>query len=96
MISHDEGVLNDHELLLFPAFSLCRPLLLYDLNRSNILDLPSDSFPDFNFDDLEDDECLSEFRFHKRDLPLLAELYNGVNEPIIRDKSVCDCRQIKI
>ena len=48
LISHDEGVLNDHELLL-----------LYDLNRSNILDGPSDAgFPDFNLDDLEEDECL--------------------------------------
>ena len=51
LISHDEGVLNVYELLL-----------LYDfVKRSNILDLPSDSFPDFNFDDLEDDECVSEF-----------------------------------
>ena len=83
-------MLNDHELLLFPAFSLCRPLLLNDLNRSNILDLPSDSFPDLNFDDLEDDECLSEFRFHKRDLPLLAELYNVVNEPISETNKCAD------
>ena len=57
LISHDEGVLNHHELLL-----------CYDLNRSNILHLPYDSFPDFNFDDLEDDERLSKFRFHKREL----------------------------
>ena len=41
LISHDEGVLNDHGLLL-----LC------DLNRC-ILDLPYDHFSDFNFDDLE-------------------------------------------
>ena len=41
LISYGEGVLNDHELLL-----LC------DLKRSNILDLPH-SFPEFNFDDLE-------------------------------------------
>ena len=65
LIIHDEGVLNDHELLL-----------LYDLNRSNDLDQPYDSFPDFNFDGL-DDECRSEFRFHKRNLPLLAELKSG-------------------
>ena len=38
------------------------------------LDLRYDFFPDFNFDDLEDDECLSEFRFRKRDLPFLTEL----------------------
>ena len=29
-----------------------------------------------------DYECLSEIRFHKCDLPLLPELYNGVNELI--------------
>ena len=54
IISH-EGVLNDEEFLL-----------LYDLSRSNNLDLPYDSYPDFTFDDLEDDKCLLEFRFHKR------------------------------
>ena len=73
MISYNEGVLNDHGLLL-----VC------DLNWCNILDLPYDHFPDFNFDDLETTvyECLPEFRFHKRDLTLLAELYNEVNELI--------------
>ena len=59
LISSGEGVLNDHGLLL-----------LYDLNRSNILYLPSDSFSDFNFDDLEDDKCLSQSRFHKREFSL--------------------------
>ena len=39
---------------------------------SNHLDLPYDSYPVFDFDDLEDDECLSEFRFHKNDLPFLV------------------------
>ena len=52
LISHSEGVLNDDELDL-----------LYDLNRSYNLDLPYDSYADFNFDVLEDDECLAEFRF---------------------------------
>ena len=42
LISSGEGVLNDHELLL-----LC------DLKRSDILNLSSHSFPEFNFDDLE-------------------------------------------
>ena len=83
--------LNDDELLL-----------LYDLNRSNNLALPYDSFPHFNFDDLEDDECLSEFLFHKRDLPLFADLYNEVNELIISrcvirlEKQFSACRLIKI
>ena len=42
LISYDGGVLNDHKLLL-----LC------DLYQCNILDLPSNSFSDFDFDDLE-------------------------------------------
>ena len=51
LISHDEGVINDEEFLL-----------LYDLNRSNNLNVPDNSYPGFDFDDLEGDECLSEFR----------------------------------
>ena len=49
-ISHDDGVINDEEFLP-----------LYDLNMSNNVDLPYNSYPGFDFDDLADDECLSEF-----------------------------------
>ena len=62
-INHIDGVLNDDELLL-----------LYDLNWLNNLNLPYDSYPVFNFNDFEDVECLSEFRFHKCNLPLLADV----------------------
>ena len=48
LISHDDGVINDEELLL-----------LYDLNRSDNVDLPYSSCPGFDLDDLEDDVCLS-------------------------------------
>ncbi|XP_020622132.1 uncharacterized protein LOC110059752 [Orbicella faveolata] len=78
LISHDEGVLNDDELLL-----------LYDLNQSNNLDLPYDSYPDFNFDDFEDDECLSEFRSHKRDLPLLADVLEIHETVECYQRSIC-------
>ena len=57
-------------------------LLLYDLNRSNDLDQPYD--------------CRSEFRFHKRNLPLLAELYNEVNELIISRYLTRLVRQISV
>ena len=59
LISHDDGVKNDEELIL-----------LYDLNTSNNLDLPHNSYPGFDFDDLEDDERLSEFRFYKNDFTI--------------------------
>ena len=78
LMSHDDGVLNDEEFLL-----------LYDLNWSNNLDLPYDSYPDFTFDDLEDDECSSEFRFHKSDLPLLADAM-GIPETVeCYQRSIC-------
>ena len=63
LISHDDGVINDEE-----------HLLLYDLNRSDNVDLPYNSYPGFDFDDLEDDKCLSEFHFYKNDLSFLAEV----------------------
>ena len=63
LLSHYEGIIDDEEFLL-----------LYDLNKSNNLDLPYDSYESFDFDVLEDVECLSEFRFQKHDLPLLAEV----------------------
>ena len=70
LISHDDGVINDEELLL-----------LYDLNRSDNVDLSYNSYPGFDFDDLEDDESLSEFRFYKNDLPCLAEVL-GIPEVV--------------
>ena len=48
--------------------------LIQFYTRSNNLDLRYDFFPDFYFDDLKIDECVSEFRFHKHDLPSLTEM----------------------
>ena len=48
-------------------------LLLYDYNKSSNLDLRYDQYPFFDLDDMEDCECLAEFRVRKRDIPLLQE-----------------------
>ena len=77
LFSHYYGVINDE-----------KRLLLYDLNRSDNVDHPYNSCPGFDFDDLEDDECLSEFRFFKNDLTFLAEVL-GIPE-------VVECYQISI
>ena len=78
LIGHDDGVINDEELLL-----LC------DSNRSDNVDLPYNSYPGFDFDDLEDDECLSEFRFYKNDLPFLTEVL-GIPEVVeFYQRSIC-------
>ena len=48
-----DNLINDEEFLL-----------LYDLNKSNNLDIPYWNY-EFNLDTMEDDECVSEFRLKK-------------------------------
>ena len=43
------------------------------MSMSNNLDLPYEAYEQFTLENLEDDECVSEFRFRKNDLPLLAD-----------------------
>ena len=42
-----------------------------------------------DFDGLDDDECLSEFRFRKHDLPLLAEVLQIPDKITLYQRSVC-------
>ena len=62
LYAFDDGVMSVDECLL-----------LIDLNRSTKLDFPYEQYPLFDLDDMQNDECLAEFRFHKNDLPFLAE-----------------------
>ena len=62
LLCYDQGILNDKELLV-----------LYEQYKSPSLDLPYSSYPLFNLDDMEGDECLAEFRVKKRDIPALAQ-----------------------
>lgn len=63
LVAHSENLINDEELVL-----------LYDLNTSNNIDLPSWSYNEFDLDMMSDDECRSEFRFLKNDIFHLAEI----------------------
>ena len=47
-------------------------ILLYDLNSFKNLDFPYDDYGRFVFKDMNDSECLPEFRVKKRDIPALA------------------------
>ena len=62
VLCYDQGIINDEEFLI-----------LYDSYKSPNLDLPYTSYPLFDLDEMEDDECLAEFRVKKRDIPVLAE-----------------------
>ena len=63
-------------------------LLLYDANKSTNLDLPYEQYVRFELDEMEDDECLAEFRVRKRDLPLLADALG------IPDVFICEQRSV--
>lgn len=52
LYAFDDGLISDEECLL-----------LYDLNRSTNLDFPYEQYPLFDLDDMQNDECLAEFRF---------------------------------
>ena len=62
LLCYDQGILNDEELMV-----------LYEQYKSPSLDLPYSSYPLFDLDDMEDYECLAEFRVKKRAIPALAE-----------------------
>ena len=54
-------------------------LILYDLNSSKHLGLSYVEFMRFDLDEIEDSECVVEFRVHKDDLPALDS--RGIQVP---------------
>ena len=77
LYAFDDGLISDEECLL-----------LYDLNRSTNLDFPYEQYPLFDLDDMQNDECLAEFRLHKNDLPILAEVLGIPDQFILEQRSV--------
>ena len=62
---------------------------MYDLNRStNYLDFPYEQYPLFDLHELQNNECLAEFRFHKNDLTILAEVLGIPDQFILEQRSV--------
>ena len=64
-------------------------LLLYDLNRSKNLDFPYDEFI-FDLDEMENSECVAEFRIDKHHLPALAEALQIPDVFKCRQRSISD------
>ena len=63
LLGYCEGWLDEMEFLT-----------LNDLNTFENLDFPYDSYDQFNIDDIDEDECIAEFRFQKRHILQLEEL----------------------
>ena len=65
-------------------------LLLWDLNTSKNLDFPYEDYGRFDLDEMDDSECLAEFRVKKRDLPDLAAALRIPNQFVCHQRSVAD------
>ena len=66
--SFDDGDISEDEFLL-----------LYDANTSKNPDFPYDCYGSFDLNEMDDSECLAEFRFHKNDVPVLLEALQSVS-----------------
>ena len=66
---HNDGVVNDEELLL-----------LQDENRPRNPQFPYWNYERFDLDQLEDDECKAEFRFWRDDIYTLLDIFNFPEE----------------
>ena len=64
LLSHDDGTINDEEFLV-----------LHDFYCSKNADFPYDSYMPFDLEELDESECLAEFRFRKRDIPRLCTMF---------------------
>ena len=63
LINHNDGFIDDHEFVV-----------LYDLFASKNLDVPYDSYAQFDLEELDESERFAEFRFGKRDIRILKEV----------------------
>ena len=65
-------------------------LLLYDANTSKNPDFPYDCYGSFDLNDMDDSECLAEFRFHKNDVPVLLEALQLPQSFTCHQGTICD------
>ena len=69
LYAHAAGIIDDDEFVL-----------LYDLNTSKNPDLPYWNYEPFELDSMEDEECKTEFRFHKNDVYNLVEILDLLDQ----------------
>ena len=79
LLSFDKGIIDEDEFLI-----------LYDLNTSGNSLYPYEDYGSFHLEDKDNVECKTEFRFEKRDIPLLAEALHIPESFKCHQGTVCD------
>ena len=65
-------------------------LLVHDADTSKNPDFPYDCYGSFNLNEMDDNECLAEFRFHKNDVPILLEALQLPQSFTCHQGTICD------
>ena len=76
-LAHLNNIIDDEEFVC-----------LYDLKKN--LDYPYWNYEKFSLDELTDDECWSEFRFNRRDIYKLQEVFNIPEEIVTYNRLSVD------
>ncbi|XP_068704403.1 uncharacterized protein [Montipora foliosa] len=79
VLSYEQGLISDEEFLV-----------LYDSHKPKNSDLLYNMYESFDLDEMEDDECVAEFRVRKRDIPLLGEVLQIPEVVICNQRSIAD------
>ena len=79
LLMHSENYLNDEEFLL-----------LYGINKSKNPDFPYWNYPNFDLDQLNEDECIANFRFKKNDILLIKHFMQMPNDVICYNRTKTD------
>lgn len=82
LIAHDDGILDDEEFLF-----------LYEQFQSRNPDFPYSSYPPFDLDEINESECLAEFRCNKRDIDVLLDALQIPPVFECAQRSICDGKE---
>ncbi|KAK3727215.1 hypothetical protein QZH41_020352 [Actinostola sp. cb2023] len=79
LLGHDKGLIDDEEFIL-----------LFDEYSSRNPNFPYDDYASFDLDEVDEAECLAEFRFRKRDIPVLSDVLQISDTILCDQRSICD------
>ena len=79
LLAHDGKVISDEEFLV-----------LRDSCRSKNPDFPHSSYARFDLENIDETECLAEFRDQKRDILVLANVFQLPMNTLCPQSTVCD------
>lgn len=77
--AHSSNMIDDEDFVF-----------LYDSNKSNNLDYPYWQYEKFDLENITDDECWSEFRFYRRDIFKLQEVFHIADEIVTYNRLKVD------